>query len=613
VSTRSSHGHRWRELSTLVREPMARLVLFLALIRVVAITWGLPASDGWDNDGIAPRDVYPGLALTLIPGSFYTYPPLQLLVLAILGAPVVLVALVRAPSLVLSDVIAEALAPSYMTSLALLARGTSLVMSLGIVLGLARMTEEFRALTLGVGPAKTPPSWDARVRQAVLGPFEDPRVRRAGLVAATLAGLSPAMTYYAKTSNLDVPYLFWAVLSLVQLARAIARTEPRRLVWALVFAALAVSTKDQAYAMFVLAVPTMLALWIGLDQALRNRRCEAVRHVVVGIVVASMVLATIDAAIVNPEGFAARVRFLTGSASQDFVEYSRDARGRWAIVVDAARSFHLQGPKLLAPLFALGLGWGLWEVRRAPVERRFRLLLLGVLPGLVAVSFTVAFNFVSLRTNARFLLPQAAMFSVYGALGIEALAASSNRIFRGLGRVVFLLGFGLGLHASLSVDVNLLCDPRYDTEAWLRAHVGPNDLIETYGLNVYLPRFPDGARVVRVGPEAVEGRSPLRNVTEVSAPFGAAPSRGARFIVVSTAWAWRYALPPGSSLEPGRRLAPGHEKSAAEADANAWFRSLDSGNAGYTLVHESRYDAERWFPVFDIHGTSARTVRIYAR
>jgi hypothetical protein len=592
---------------------MARLILLFALIRVVAITWGLPASDGWDNDGIAPRDVYPGLALTWIPGSFYTYPPLHLFLLAILGAPVVLVALLRAPSLVLSDVIAEALAPPYMTTLALLARGTSLVMSLGIVLGLARMTEEFRALTLGGVPAKTPSSWDERMRQALLGPFEDPRVRRAGLFAATLAGLSPAMTYYAKTSNLDVPYLFWAVLSLVQLSRAIARTEPRRLVWALALAAFAVGTKDQAYAMFALSVPTVLALWLALDQALRKRRRDAVRHVTVGFVVAAIALATIDAAIVNPEGFAARVRFLTGSASQDFVEYSRDARGRWAIVVDAARAFHLHGPKVLTPLFAVGLCWGLWEARRATSERRLRLFLLAILPAIVVVSFTVAFNFVSLRTNARFLLPQAAMLSVYGALGLEALAASSKPAFRGMGRGVFLLGLALGLHASLSVDVNLLRDPRYDTEAWLRAHVGPNDLIETYGLNVYLPRFFAGARVVRVGPESVEGRSPLPNVTEVSAPFGAAPSRGPRFIVVSTAWAWRYALPPGSSLEPGRRLAPGHEKSAAEADANAWFRSLESGAAGYRLVHEARYDAERWFPVFDIHGTSARTVRVYAR
>ncbi|RYZ57442.1 MAG: hypothetical protein EOP08_17270, partial [Proteobacteria bacterium] len=53
----------------------AFLPLLLALaLRLTAIWWGLPASDGWDNDGIAPRDVFPGLVASFTPGEFYTYP-----------------------------------------------------------------------------------------------------------------------------------------------------------------------------------------------------------------------------------------------------------------------------------------------------------------------------------------------------------------------------------------------------------------------------------------------------------------------------------------------------------------------------------------------------------
>ncbi len=616
VSTRSSLAarlHALRKLRPLLREPMARLVLAVALIRVVALTWGLPASDGWDNDGIAPRDIYPGLALTWMPGSFYTYPPLQLVALGILGAPVVLVALVHAPSLALSDVITEVLAPPYMTTLALLARGVSLVMSLGILLGLARLTEEVRALMVGALPTAEASSWSSRARLALVGSFDDERVRRAGLFAGVIAGLSPAMTYYAKTSNLDVPYLFWAVLALVEFARAIARREPQRLVRAFVLAACAIGTKDQAYAMFVFSVPPVVLLCLWLYPQTQPTPRDVLRHMAKGVFAAAILLATIDAVIINPTGFIARAKFLTGSASQDFVEYSRDAAGRWAIVVDAARGFHLQGPKILAPLFALGFAWALWGARSAPRERRARLFVLTLFPGLVALSFTVAFNYVSLRTNPRFLMPQAAVLAIYGALGIACLVDASKPALRGLGRFAFLLVLGLGLHASVSVDVNLLRDPRYDTEAWLRAHIQPGDLIETYGLNVYLPRFPQGARVMRVGPEPIDARGPLPDVTELRAPFGEAPARGARFLVVSTAWAWRYELPLASQLEQGRRLAPGHERSAAERDANTWFRDLREGRTGYVLAHESRYDAGSLFPVFDIHGTSARTVRIYER
>ena len=83
-----------------------RLVLLaVAMVHGVGIGWGLPGSDGWDVDGVAPRDILPGILKTFTPGDYFTYPPLHLLLLAVLTLPVTLVTLARAPSLQPHDVV----------------------------------------------------------------------------------------------------------------------------------------------------------------------------------------------------------------------------------------------------------------------------------------------------------------------------------------------------------------------------------------------------------------------------------------------------------------------------------------------------------------------------
>ena len=86
----------------------------------------------------------------------------------------------------------------YMTAMAYVARIVAVLMSLGIVVFIARIAAELRAHELGI------PS--GRVQ-------EDARVRTVGYCAAAFAGINASLTYYAHTSNLDVPYLFWATWS----------------------------------------------------------------------------------------------------------------------------------------------------------------------------------------------------------------------------------------------------------------------------------------------------------------------------------------------------------------------------------------------------------------
>lgn len=564
-------------LRVFARSPLAWIVLGVGILHVVGIGWGLPGSDGWDTDGVAPRDFLPGLADTFTPGKFYTYPPLHLAILAILTLPVTLMAVVRAPAISVQAVVSEIVKVPYMTSMSVVARLVALAMSLGIVVAIARLAEEIRAAELDFAPR--PDAW-------FCGRYADARVERAGLCAAVVVGTNASLTYYGKTSNLDVPYLFWATWSLVLLARAIRGHRSFRA--GFVFAALAIATKDQAYAMFLVAIPPLLAVVL-----YRDRR--RTRDVVVAALVALLVLLVIDAAPFNPSGFRARLAFLSGTASQDYAEYTADWSGRLRVLIDSAYLFPLQYPVLLVPLVVIGL-------------RRARSLL-GALPLLVLVSFTIAFELTARRTEARFLLPQALMLAIYGGAGLETLVFAERRGLRLAGQALASVVVASALFGAISVDVNMLGDPRYDAARWLADNIAPGDTVEVYGLNVYLPQLPPQARVIRVGPEALEHRNPLPGVEEVQAPYELSASRPTKWIVLPWGWAWR--VYEYRDLTPGQKMQSSIAR-FREDTTRRYFHELADQVLGFEFAHGSEYDLHA-FPIIDVHGTTGKTIWIFKR
>ncbi|MBX3226377.1 MAG: hypothetical protein KIT84_44500 [Labilithrix sp.] len=574
----------------LPRLPRAlRIVLFLAaVLHVIGLSWGLPSSTGWDNDGVAPREILPGLAATFTPGQFYTYPPLHLALLALLTLPVTLIAVFRAPTTALPDVIAEILQPPYMTAFSLTARVTSLVMSLGVAVALAKMTEEIAGR-------------------------DDPSARRAGVFTAAVASVGMTFNYYAHMSNLDMPSLFWASLAALAFVRAAARQEPRRLRGAALLAACAVATKDQTYALFIVAIPILLAPWFaktlsgvqGRRSALRARRGPwressrgqspleqeklLLREIGIAVLLGAGVLLLVDGAITNPSGFARRVAFLRGPASQDFSNYERGVRGVVAIFVDVARGFDRSYPLAMAPFVLGGIVLALRATRRRTIA---------LAPLLFGLSFTLAFNVAARRTDDRFVLPQMLFLSVYAGIGLERVWT----LGRLGGRAIVVTLLLLSLWTSLRVDFMLLYEPRYATEAFLAANVGPDDTIEIHGLNVYLPRFPP-ARIVRVGPSDPKRRAPLPGVVEVEAPYSEIASRRPRFIVVSKCFVWRYlAEEAARDAGPGRMYPVGQQREAVDRDPNEFFQGLFAGRLGYHVAHEAP-PFPGWFEPVEFHAS----------
>ncbi len=530
------------------------------MLHLPGLGWGLPGPDGWDDDGVAPRDFLVGVVQTYQPGEFFRYPPVHLLLLSFLTLPIWLVGLVKATALTPEALVHEFIQPPYMTMFAVIARLVTVMMSLAVVALMARLGEEV---------------YD----------------RRTGLFVAIVVGLNAPFTYYSQTSNLEVPYLFWSLFALVELARAIVRHEPGRLPTVGFLAALAVGTKDQAGAL-LLSIPLALAGWFVLDPWPRHEAKRVLGKSARAALVALSSLALLDGALVNPQGFSARVHFLLGSGSQDHALYPSSWAGYASVLSDSILSFDSFYPWPFLLLMVGGLLLHLSQPR--PGNR----LVAGLLPLLAALTLTLAFNCLARRTEHRFLLPQTLLLGFYAGLAVSWLFALNRRS-------ALVVSGPLGVWAlfqCLAVDANLLNDPRYDAESWLRAHVRPGEVIEVYGNQVYWPRLPARARVVRVDDTAVERRSALLDVTEVQAPYQDVSQRRPRWIVVSEVFTSRYRSQRTKWLE-------GYYRDSAARD---YFHQLERGQAGYRVAHVSRFESRLW-PRVQIHASTGNDILIFER
>ncbi len=545
------------------------------LFRLTGLTWGLPASDAWDNDGIAPRDFLPGLIETFTPGDYFTYPPLHLALLGLLTLPVTLVVLARAPALAPAAVIAEALKVPYMTSFSVIARVVGIAMSLGVVYAIGKMAEELAG-------------------------------RRAGVCAAAVCGVNVVLCYYGQTSNLDVPYLFWGTFALLELTRAVARRDPRFLRRFALLAALSMATKDQAYALF-LGAPLVVVLWLLSCARERLPIGPLLKNALGAVVLAAAVLLLVDGALFNPVGFRARLRFLAGAASQPHAYYSADALGRLLAATDSLTHFDAYYPLAFAPLVAIGL-WGAFRFsKRVP-------RLAAAVPLAAIVSFTLAFNCVARRTEHRFLLPQMVLWATYAGLGIDHVVfVLEEGIVRAAARVAVVAALVWALFRCADVDANLAFDPRYDAEAWLRAHVAAGDTIEVHGKSVYLPRLPESARVVRVGPDPPSTRNPLFGAEERQDALGNIGARAPLWIVVSHVYAQQF-VDDRTSHEPSRGRIQSEMQLAtnSDVDQSSFFHGLFEGRLGYRPAHLSRWTSRFW-PRLEMHGSLSPEVTVFER
>ncbi len=534
--------------------------LVLGAAVAVGFAWGLPGADSWAADSISPRSCGLGaIAATYLPGQYHTYPPLQMALLTVVSLPWMALAAARVGMNVgaLGD---ELIKPLYMTGIEVSARLVTAFMALGVL----------RAVTV---------FWTRLAGRA------------AGWVAGAVTATNAVFVYYAHTGNLEVPYLFWIAWALVEMDRV--QAGERREVRALLCCAAAALTKDQAIAALLLPLGWALVVvpWAA------RRELPTRPALVRGVAASAAVYAVASGALTNPSGFARRVAFLLGPASQSWAKYPRGFHGALAMardVVAATPHFTSWG---VAALAAAGLGVAAGRARTLEGARF-------LLPLWAAASFTVFFTLGARRTEDRFLLPQAVFFLPYGALCLELAGARRGAVRAALALVgsAALLGALVGV---ASLDATLLADPRYEAERFL-ASLPAGAHVEVYGGPIFLPRVPPALVAARPGVEPSSERQHIPGVVELVDPAMDPRPRAPAAIVLATELSNR------ESLEPPAASLPFALAQYRDARSHALFRALADGSYGFERVLTAKCSVPPPLSCRSVHASTAGEVWIYA-
>ena len=422
--------HRVLEIDgPLTSRATALVVASLSVLFAIGLDWGLPGP-GWALDEMGADAVLAGWAHGFANGWSDQYPPLHYYILMLVYAPV----------LVLERVgLFAASWPAVKFLLLLLARQLGLVMAIGTI-GL-----------MGV------------CGDRLLG-------RRHGWIVALSAGLFLPFVFYAKTANLEAPYLFWTALALVFMAEAGANGRRRSWIGAGASAAVAVATKDHAYGVFVL--PFVALAWAHL------RASRSLAPIGAGVAAAIAAFALAHNMLFNFRGFEAHVEMVTGPASQPFRMFDYSVAGQLGLATMSAQALLW----MFGGAGAIALACGIVAMA-SPTAPRLPVWLL-LAPLSCYLTFLVPVGYV----YDRFLLPVTLACSPIAAVGIRRLL--DGWPVRGIGRACGIgLLIVLGWRAA-SVDALMLRDSRYAAEAWLQTHASPGSVIATPSRSVYLPRIP---------------------------------------------------------------------------------------------------------------------------
>jgi hypothetical protein len=416
------------------------ILLISLFLNVFGLWWGMPNYyNGWAADEIVPGQVQNGIAKAFSRGWNDIYAPFHYYVLTLAYSPLFLWQRIHPlPSDDLNTVLFYA------------GRILSVLMGCGIVL-----------LVYGCGRE----IYDALP----------------ALIAAGLTACIAPFVYYAKTVNVDVPYVFWVMGSLLFFLRILKHHRLRDYLGFAITAALAVCTKDQAYGFYVLApLPIVWSRY-----AFEKRRRDSVSFIatlinrknLAALGAGALVFILIQNLLFNWSGFVAHFKFITGPA-KIYDNYAHTVAGHAVLTWQSIKQllFSFGWPSFL--LCCAGLAYALFQWKKN------RLLLALLIP---VVSYDIFFINVILHDFDRYFLAVGILLTLFGGK-IAADGLRSRSPGKPVGFVLLIL---LGIYSAwyaLSIDLAMVHDSRYYVEAWIQKNIPPQASIVLADDRVFLPR-----------------------------------------------------------------------------------------------------------------------------
>ncbi len=464
----------------MAKQPLTWILACSFVLFTVGLWWGLPHNESWLSDDLAPYHPLVGLAQGFSFSYMHKYPLVHQLILALLNIPVVIVALVQSnplEGLQFLKFIALLRTPSYGTALMVIDRFVSVFMALGIIYWMYRSALEL---------------------------FN----RRVALITAAIIPFNTVLNLYAHLSKNEVPYMFWAVLSLYVLIKAVKYGRTKDYVYAALFSCLSYGTKDQAYAIFIFPFIVYLFVHPLLFRESASSRLSTVFNKRNGVFAVSFIVFTLitQNIVLNWEGFLYRLSLLTGSAKDSSMAYELSCAGLWAHLSDNTINFAraVMGP----PMALLMLAGSVFFVARQWREKA--LFSLQSIFLLATLSYYLFFMLIIRQSSPRFLLPLGVFLAVYGAFLVDRVIP----LVRGRRRLAAAALAGMAMIYSgyhvISVNAEMLLDLRYKVEDWMHNNLPENVTMEYYAYLHYLPRFPETVRSYRIksGVSDIEMRRP---------------------------------------------------------------------------------------------------------
>ena len=407
----------------------------------MGLMWGLPNHWDFAQDSVVPLGQLARMDAAGDRVTQYRYPPLHLKLLSVLFLPVRLI--VNTTAIGENEKLSA-------TFFILAARLVSVAMALGTLRLLVRIGKRV---------------WN----------------ERAGLLAAILFLLSPVTLYYAKTANLDIPYIFWLTWALLIYVRILQENRTRDYLWLGLLAALAVCTKDQAYAFFILMpLPIIHRLWKKpADESSSEAPTERWRKLGLGLVGFAVPFVVIHNILLDPQAFRLHVMTIIGPASEGWREFARGPSGQIRLLLETVLCLM----DAWTPAGLLLVGIGLWIGLRAGKGKSVKRALLVPL-----LSYYLFFPCVTGYVYARFVLPVILVLALFGGAGILRLWEWRRRDKAfGKAAVIALVGW-VGL-AGLSLNILMGNYSRYDAQKWLEKHCSAQTRICYLGEMRDMPRF----------------------------------------------------------------------------------------------------------------------------
>lgn len=448
-------GRPWRGLST--RELAAGgLVLGICLALMMAnLTWGLFPLRAWHPEELTPADLANAASVRFSQGWNHVYPPLHFFLSALVMAPVMLGEKLHVVSYADPAVL-----------------GAFHVGERLISLGMA-------ALTL--------------VMAFMIGRITIGRSR--AMIAVLIAGTTQVFTFYAKTANLDVPYVMWVTAATLFYLRAAKDQRLGDFVRLGAAAACAITTKDQAFGFF--AGPAAVLLWFSWRRRAAGSSAQRLMRTVLdarlwaGAVTFGIVLVLGYGLPWNYEGFMAHVATATGWRVQGFRMFDNSLAGQAGLF---ALSLKLL-PWVMGVVPTVMAIAGLWVA--AARWRRFRWLWVAMVPIIsyyVTVIMTIGYIY------DRFVLAWLVVGAQLAALGVD-------RLLR-LPRMSATMRWSVATACTVAVlvpavhlNATMASGSRDRLERWLAANAGDNPLLLATGNALYLPKLAGYRHVVLNAPD----------------------------------------------------------------------------------------------------------------